>query len=130
MRHAIDLWRGDLLAPFRDYETNFKFNPQCDVEETEEHYLFAFDLPGVSKEDVKIELVENQLTVTGERKAEPAKENVVSHVTERFHGAFRRAFTLPMLVDSEKVEARFENGVLRITVPKAEAAKSRQIKIH
>lgn len=105
------------------------FAPAVDVEETQSQYLFAFDLPGVKKEDVKIELNANQLLVTGARKPAYASDDARPHFTERPHGEFQRAFTLPNGIDNAKVEAAFEDGVLRITVPKAENAKPRRIPI-
>jgi HSP20 family protein len=121
------------LAVWRDLDRFFgepawTFNPACDVEETENAYLLSFDLPGVSKENVKIEVVDNQLLVAGERKSEK-KENSARHIVERHHGAFQRAFALPASVDTAKIEASFRDGVLNVTIPKPEAAKPRQIAI-
>lgn len=145
MRNTIDLWRSENWNPARelsslqrgidrlfdemhDVERQWKFNPACDVEESDSYYLVSFDLPGISKDDVKIELVDNQLTVSGERKAE-TKDRNSQHVVERFYGTFQRSFMLPVAVDAHKVEASYQDGVLRIAVPKAEAAKPKQIKI-
>jgi HSP20 family protein len=85
------------------------------VDETNTHYLMSFDLPGVKKEDVKIDLQENQLIVSGERKEETQGQG---GSRERFYGAFSRSFTLPQNVDASKVEANYENGVLQIALPK------------
>jgi HSP20 family protein len=152
MINAVDLWRSDswsparelsllqrgidrifddMLIPFsgeRSTDSAWKFNPACDVEETDSHYMVSFDLPGISKDDVKIEITDNQMTVSGERKSE-TREKGSRHVLERFHGAFQRSFTLPASVDSEHVEATYNDGVLRIAIPKAEAAKPRRIEV-
>lgn len=106
------------------------FSPACDVQETDSHYLMSFDVPGVSKDDIKIELLDNRLTVSGERKYESENDRERGHhVRERYYGSFQRSFTLPTTVDEAKVEANFKDGVLEIAVPKAEAAKSREIRI-
>jgi HSP20 family protein len=105
------------------------FNPACDVEETESHYLISFDLPGVSREDVRIELVDNQLVVSGERKEERAEGKRSRHFMERYYGSFKRTFALPSAVDPENIEADYRDGVLRIAIPKAATARPRQIRI-
>lgn len=125
---AIDRLFYDLMSNEMGSAQQWSFSPACDVEETDSHYLVSFDLPGVRKEDVKIELKENQLMVSGERKSDK-RDNAGRHIVERFHGSFQRLFTLPSTVDTDKVEAGYQDGVLRIAIPKAEAAKPRQIKI-
>lgn len=93
--------------------------PNVDVEETESALLLSVDLPGVRREDLAIDLTENVLTVSGERKRDRGSS------TEKFE----RRFTLPSTVDATRVEAHLENGVLEIALPKAEAAKPRSIEI-
>ncbi len=105
------------------------FNPPCDVEENDSHYVMSFDLPGVSKNDIKIEVIGNQLTVSGERKSEKRDEKNNRHLIERYYGEFTRTFELPTAIESGKVEAAFNNGVLEVMLPKAEDSKARQIKI-
>ena len=126
----IDDMMDHLLVPMNTIRREQSFNPACDVEETDSHYLMSFDLPGVSKDDVKIEVVENQLTITGERKALEKKDDKNNrHVAERYYGSFKRVFTLPSTIDATKVEASYRDGVLQIALPKAESAKPQQIKI-
>lgn len=127
----VDDMMDRLLVPFATWkkgETK-SFNPACDVEETDSHYLMSFDLPGISKDEVKIEVVENQLTIAGERKIERKEEKNSRHLTERYYGSFKRVFTLPSTIDATKVEASYKDGVLQIALPKTEAAKPHQIKI-
>jgi HSP20 family protein len=97
---------------------------------SDEHNVFAqFDLPGVDVAKIDISITEgNELTVQGER-PEPQITNAVWIRQERGGGTFRRSFTLPVLVDPDKVEAKYENGVLRLTLPKHEAAKPRKISV-
>jgi HSP20 family protein len=96
----------------------------------DEHAVYAqFDLPGVDASKLDVSVVEgNVLTVQGER---PLVEvpGAVWHRHERGHGNFSRTFTLPTMVDADKVEAKYENGVLTLTLPKAEAAKPRKITV-
>ena len=124
-----EMWRGsptDLAAPVG---TAPAFTPSCDVEESGDHYLMSFDLPGVKKEDIKIDVRDGLLTVSGERKDECEQKDKNHYHMERFYGSFNRTFQLPAGVKSEQVEAHYSDGVLRLAVPKAEAAKTQQIKI-
>ncbi len=125
----IDDMMDRLLVPLTTAKKSEAFNPACDVEETDQHYLMSFDLPGVSKEDVKIEVIDNILTITGERKTEKRNDKNNRHVSERYYGSFKRAFTLPSTIDAAHVEASYKDGVLQVAIPKAEAAKPHQIKI-
>lgn len=102
-----------------------EYIPMCDCDETDTNYLISFDLPGVKKEDVKIDLKDNQLTVSGERKGETKSKKA----RERFYGSFYRSFTLPSKVEADDVEAKFENGVLQISIPKTKSPPGKQIAI-
>lgn len=110
--------------------TEAAFSPACEISETEAHYQMSVDLPGVKKEDVKIELNDNTLTISGERKSEKkaGDERNVKYV-EKYYGTFTRSFTLPTTVDTEKIEARYEDGVLSLEIPKAPLARTRKIEI-
>ena len=96
----------------------------------DEHAVYAeVDLPGIDPDKLDISVIEgNRLTIQGER---PVVElpNAVWHRQERGYGTFTRELTLPTLVDADKVEARYEHGVLKLTLPKAEAAKPRKITV-
>ncbi len=107
-------------TPFGD------FSPAMDIEEKDETYYATVDLPGLKKEDIKIDLQDSVLTISGERVSTAKGEG---RHTERVHGQFLRSFTLPHQVDAEKIEAKFEDGVLHVTLPKSETAKARSIKI-
>ncbi|MFZ9595277.1 MAG: Hsp20/alpha crystallin family protein [Bdellovibrionia bacterium] len=119
-------WRA-AAQPLGEIEE--RFSPPCDVVETDSQYLMSFDLPGVSRNEIKIELKDNQLVVSGERKHEEVKEGLERSTQERYYGAFMRSFTLPNQIDLERIEAQFENGVLTITVPKLEVKKHKQVEI-
>ena len=105
------------------------FNPACDIDETDTHYLMTFDLPGVSKDDVKVEVNDNRVRVYGEKNEERKEKKNGRRLVERQYGSFERSFTLPSQVDAAKVEAQFTDGVLKITVPKTMLPPAHQIKI-
>lgn len=112
------------------YASTVNFQPSCDVNETKDHYLVSFDMPGVKKEDIKIEVQGNQLLISGERQREVKEadgEATLRH--ERMYGKFERSFSLPATVATDKIEAHYENGVLNVAIPKAEASKGRSIQI-
>lgn len=103
--------------------------PPVDIQETEEGYRLTAELPGLTKEDINITLENNVLRLSGERKFEKDVKKESYHRIERAYGTFGRSFVLPQQVSSEKVEAAFQDGILTITVPKAEQAKPRKINI-
>lgn len=103
--------------------------PPVDIQETADAFLFHAELPGMTKEDLHITLENSVLRLSGERKFEKDAKKENYHRVERTYGTFTRTFTLPTQVDADKVLAAFENGILTITVPKAEQAKPRQITI-
>jgi HSP20 family protein len=106
--------------------------PAVDIEETDEAYLVAAELPGMGKDDVEITVDNNILTLGGERKWEKEEgggKNRQLHRVERGYGRFVRSFALPRRVDPEKIGARFENGVLHVTIPKEEGARVRKVPI-
>jgi HSP20 family protein len=106
------------------------FQPSCDVTETKDHYLVAFDMPGVKKEDVKIEVEGSQLVVSGERqRGMRFDDGEASLRHERSHGKFERTFALPTSINTDKIEAHYEDGVLNVAIPKAESAKARSVQI-
>ena len=122
---------SDMLRPLAQTEDNptRTWAPPVDIRESEEAVMLALDLPGLSKEDVNITLENSVLTISGERRFEADQKNETIHRLERAYGAFTRSFTLGPTVQSDNVEANFQDGVLLIKVPKAEASKPRRIAI-
>jgi HSP20 family protein len=100
-----------------------------DIQETEEGYRLTAELPGLTKDDINITLENNVLRLSGERKFEKDVKKESYHRIERAYGTFGRSFVLPQQVSSDKVEAAFKDGILTVTVPKAEQAKPRKIAI-
>src|SRR4051794_17595521 len=103
--------------------------PAMDLVETEDTYVLRADLPGVAEEDVSIEVEDNVLTVSGERKAEHEAKGEGYYRVERAFGRFSRALTLPEGVDAEAVAASFDAGVLEVRIPKPEETKPKRVSI-
>jgi HSP20 family protein len=106
-----------------------RWMPAMDLVETDEHFVLRADLPGMSEDDVKIEVEDGTLVVSGERKAEHEERGEGFHRLERAFGTFSRSLTLPKGVDADAVTASFERGVLEVRVPKPEQRKPRRIEI-
>ena len=105
------------------------FVPPVDVYEDEHNVVLKLEVPGVNEQDLDIQLENNTLTVKGERKFEKEEKEENFHRIERRYGSFVRTFRLPNIVDSEKIEAHYDKGVLRISVAKKAEAKPKQIKV-
>jgi HSP20 family protein len=106
-----------------------KFLPEANMVETDKTVEVTVELPGMKPEEVKVEIKENALWVTGEKKEEKEEKGKTFHRIERRAGMFRRIFQLPVEVTEEKVDARFADGVLKITLPKAERVAPKQIEV-
>ena len=105
------------------------WTPAVDVAELENEYLVKVELPGVEKDDVKITMENNILTIRGEKKEAKDLKEENYHRAERSYGSFQRSFKLPTSVKSDKIEAIYTNGILSVTLPKAEEAKPKQIEV-
>jgi HSP20 family protein len=105
------------------------WTPPCDIYETEKEIVLKMELPQMHKEDVRVTLENNVLTLRGERKFEAAVKRENYHRIERKYGEFIRIFTLSTFVESSKVVAEFKEGVLTVTLPKSAAAIARQIEV-
>jgi HSP20 family protein len=103
--------------------------PAMDLLETEDDFVLRADLPGMSETDVNIELEDNVLTISGERKAEHEERKEGFYRVERASGSFTRSLTLPEGVNPEGVRAHFEKGVLEVRIPKPEQRKPRKVSI-
>jgi HSP20 family protein len=103
--------------------------PAVDVWETENELVYAFDLPGIEKEKVSVEIDDNVLTVSGERERTQEVKQDRFYRFERRYGSFQRAVGLPQGVNEDQIRADFKDGVLEVHVPKPEEAKPRRIEI-
>lgn len=130
--------------PFREFERRFNgylpaetkeavnvtsFSPAVNTREDEKGYYIHADLPGVAKEDIHIDLKDNLLTISGERKHKEEINEKDYYKLESFYGKFQRSFTVPDDADTEAIDAMSENGVLNITIPKAAPKESKKISI-
>jgi len=105
------------------------WRPAVDIFETKDNLVLRAELPGMSRDDVKISVENNVLTLKGERRFDEEVKRENYHRVERAYGSFCRSFTLPAEIDKRKIEARFQNGVLEVTMPRSEEAKPKQIEI-
>lgn len=105
------------------------WSPSVDISETKDNLVIKADMPGMNREDVKISIHDNILTLRGEKKQEKEEKEANYHRIERSYGSFCRSFTLPTSVKADKVKASFKDGVLNITLPKTEEAKPKEIPI-
>ncbi len=105
------------------------WTPLCDIYETDKNIVIKMELPEVKKENVSVTFDNNVLTIHGERKAEEETKGKNYHRVERSYGQFLRSFTLPPSVDTKNITAEFKEGLLLVTLPKAEEAKAKQIEV-
>ena len=109
--------------------TGWPWSPAVEVFETENELVLKADVPEVDLKDIDVRVEDQTLTLSGERKFQKEDSQKGYHRIERGYGSFTRSFTVPSTVDTEKVEAGYENGVLTVKLPKKPAAKPRQVKI-
>ncbi len=105
------------------------WRPMTDIYETKDAYVFKVELPGFRKEDIQVEFNGDTLLLRGERKQEEETKNENCHRLERSYGMFERTFSIPKNVDAKKIDAVLKDGVLQLTVPKVEDAKTKAIPI-
>ena len=116
------LWSGES-------ECNCAFAPRVNIRETENDVVLVFEVPGVEKNDIKVGIENGMLTVSGERKIEPANEQSGYVRNEILGGTFSRSFTLPDTVDTDKIEADYKHGMLTVKMARKEEAKPKQIEV-
>ena len=123
-----DFSRGFDLSPF-DGGWSWGFSPPVDVREDEKEVTVKAELPGMEEKDIEVNLADNGLTIKGEKKAEKDEKGKDNWYRETSYGAFHRFIPLPEGLDQEKVDARFKNGVLTVTLHRLEEAKGKKIAI-
>jgi HSP20 family protein len=105
------------------------WRPRVDISETESEFRVTADLPGVNKDDVNVNFEDDTLVITGERKQETTSEETNFYRTERVYGRFSRSFTFPKGIEIDKIAAKFDNGVLHVSIPKTSESKPRKISV-
>ncbi len=129
LQREVDSIFDQFFGRGSDDDTSAVWAPRTDLSETDDAFRIRLDVPGMTKDDIAINLQNNTLTVSGERSSE-RQEDGEEHVrVERAFGNFHRTFTLPDAVDPDRVEATYDEGVLTINVPKTETSTRRQIEI-
>lgn len=152
MARDLTLWKPfSELAPFRDFERmrrdmdrlwdsffergvrrtdeEGEWLPSLDVAETKNDIVVKAEVPGMDPKDIDISLSDGLLTIKGEKKQEKEEKEENYHFIERSYGAFSRSVRLPKDVQSDKISASYKNGVLKVTLPKSEEAKKKEVKI-
>jgi HSP20 family protein len=122
-----DSMRG--IRPEENALSSGIWSPPVDIYETEGDVILKAELPEVNQKDIDIQVENNTLTLKGERRFEKETKKENFHRIERAYGTFTRSFTLPNAIDQEKIHADYKDGVLKITMPKREETKSKQIKV-
>ena len=115
--------------PARRRDAIQKWIPAVDISEDKDNLYVDVEIPGMNKEDIKVSLENNVLSLKGEKKHEKEVREEDYHRWERRYGSFARAFELPVSIQSDKISASYENGVLRVALPKAEEVKPKEIPI-
>lgn len=113
-----------------DGSLTWGWNPVVDIYDNEDNIVIKAELPGVSKEDIEIDIKDRVLMLKGERSADNEAKEDDYYRRERTYGRFERSFTLPANVDPDKIKADYNDGVLKIEVPKPENQKPKQITVH
>lgn len=128
-REEMDRLFGSAVGPIMRSPGSFhKWSPPLDVYQDKDSFTVVIDLPGLKKENIEISLREQNLTVSGERPIEESTGEA-GFRAERFYGTFQRTVQLPTQVDPNTVKASYQNGILKVVLPKSEAAKPKQIAV-
>ena len=124
--YLSSFWNDNIFDDFFNdslfFKSNFKneFTPNADIAETDKSFEFSFDLPGVKKSDLSIEMNNGNITISGERKMRNNKNGKNYHSLESSYGKFSRSFELPTGINENKINAKFTDGILNISIPKDE----------
>jgi HSP20 family protein len=129
LRDEMDRLFEDFFASAPERTGRGVWSPMVDVREDENNFYIEAELPGMSKEDIHLEVEQNSLSIKGERKFEKKDEGENYHFVERSYGSFYRSFTLPKNVNADGIAAEYKDGVLTVTVPKVEEVKPKKVEI-
>jgi HSP20 family protein len=138
MRDLTRRHQGNEIFPttFNDFWGAFQdnwgqnYSPRMNLLETDDEYKLEVEAPGIKKDEIDILFEDNILTISGEKKTEKKEENSRYHINEICFGKFSRSFELPSHIDSNKINAKWKDGLLNITIPKSEKAKPKKISIN
>ncbi len=133
LRNRINAMFDDFFYPTTRSESDWglsSWEPRVDIYDDKDNIVIKAEMPGVDKKDIKVDVKDRVLTLSGERSADKEVKEDSYYRRERTFGRFERSFTLPGEVDPEKIAAEYKDGVLKIVVPKPEEQKPKQITIH
>lgn len=129
MERLLDSLVGRTVGTVIRANNNERFVPTLDVSESADAFLVAVDLPGVKPDDVKVEMHEGRLTISGSRESRTEEKEKNYHRVERSRGSFARTLAIPSEVDAEAIDAHYEDGVLHVTLPKVAKQQPKKIQI-
>lgn len=129
IRNTMDRMFDNALTGSSSSYQPMTWDLALDVSENEDEFIVKASLPGVDPEDLEITFTNNTLTIKGETRDEKEEEGERYHLRERRYGTFSRSITLPAGIDGDKIDARFENGILKLHLPKVEEVKPKRINI-
>ena len=122
-----NLFNDDLMFSFFNEEKTWV--PAFDVSENEKEYIISAELPGIDVKDLDVNLSDGVLTVKGEKKEEKEDKNKSYHRVERYYGSFQRSFRIPAEIITDKIDAQYKDGILKLILPKAEANAPKKIEV-
>ena len=128
MSRLFDNWHRP--ARYRAEGESLDWTPVVDILEANEHVEIRAEIPGLSEKDVQVSVTDDVLTLKGEKTQESDENDQKYHRVERSYGRFQRSFTLPANLDPEDIKAKFTNGVLIVSIPKAKAVQPKEIQIN
>jgi HSP20 family protein len=129
MREDMERLFDSMVSRYPRERVQAVWAPPVDVEETNDAMVVRAELPGMKREDIKVTVAEDTVTLSGERKYEIEQKNRTFHRVERAYGSFQRTIELPISVQGDKAQATYKAGVLELVLPKAERVKAREIAI-
>jgi HSP20 family protein len=129
MREDMERLFDSMLGRYPREREQALWAPAIDVEETNEAMIVRAELPGMKREDIKVKVAEDTITISGERKYETEQKDRTFHRVERAYGSFQRTIVLPVSVQGDKAAASYKSGVLELILPKAERVKAREITV-
>jgi len=129
LQNTLDRFFNERWWPTQTEEWGEEFSLPSELSEDKNHFYLKIHLPGVKKENTKIEITSRVLRVSGERKEEKLVEDTEKHYSEVFYGSFSRDFNLPENADNTNIKASFDNGILTITIPKSLESRTQEVRV-
>ena len=130
VRREMDrFWNRFLGGGSLARSTSEEWAPSVDISETKDNFIVKAELPGLETKDINVSISGDLLTIKGQKEQELEEKDEHHHYVERYYGSFQRSFRLPANVKSDKIDAAFDKGVLKVTLPKTEEAKKKEIEI-